>query len=134
MNWNRAMVLARKNAILKKNLAYERGGRFWDALDREFDSESQLEYLRDTLNSVADEYEANGETDQFNELVNLIKEDSFSSDNFNHEDWGVKVAEFFEQEADFFSGLIRKYERYLKINPVRHEVTQMQIPFNRYLH
>ena len=133
MNWNRAMVLARKNAIVKKNLAYERGGRFWDALDREFDSETQLEYLRDTLNPVADEYEANGEIDQSNELIDLIKEDSFSSEDFNHEDWGVKVAEFFEREGDFFRGLINKYERYLKINPIQHEATQLQIPFNRYL-
>ena len=123
MNWNRAMVLARQNAILKRNLAQERSGRFWDALDREFDSESQLDYLRDTLNPVADEYMAIGETDQANELNELIKENSFGFED--HEEWGVKVAEFFEREVDFFSGLISKYERYLKINPIQPEATQL---------
>ena len=131
MNWNDAMKIARKNAILKRNLAEERGNRIWDALDQNIDPSTQLSYLRDTLNPVADEYETNGEIDQAKELSELIKENSFGYQDY--EEWGVKVAEFFEREVEFFNGLICRYDRYLKPEPIKHEATQLEIPFNRYL-
>ena len=116
MDWNRAMVLARRNAIVKEKLARARVELFWMALNDELNMDQNLDYLGDYIDPVANEYRSNGETEQADYLDTLIKENGF--DCPDREEWGVKVAEFFESEADFFSGLILKYDRYLKDRPL----------------
>ena len=122
MTWNNAMKLAKKNAILKKNLAETRVNKCWMALDNE-DQDANIDFVRDCLTPVISEYEFYGEDKQASWLSKMVKD--YPSDYFEREEWCVKIGEFFEEEVEFFGNLINKYDRYLKTEPPKHEVTQL---------
>ena len=122
MTWNDAMKLAKTNAILKKNLAETRVNKCWMALDNE-DQEANIDFVRDCLTPVVREYESNGEQEQASWLSKMIKE--YPQDYVEREEWCVKIGEFFEEEVTFFSNMISKFDRYLKVKPVANEQKQL---------
>ena len=69
MDWNRATVLARRNAILKRNIAVSQSGRFLDALDID---DFKLLRLREDLYDLAEQYKVQGKTELAEDLDKLI--------------------------------------------------------------
>ena len=172
MNWNRATVLARRNAILKRNVASAHFYRFLDALDmdefsllrlredlydlveqykvqgktelaedvdklvesylEDIDYASKIDFLRDSLDAVADDYRRDGEIEQADQLDALIKINSFGYEH--KEEWCGDVADFFDQEVNFFNGLIHKYDRFLKNETAVNGPNQLEIYFDQYLY
>ena len=122
MTWNDAMRLAKTNAVLKKNLAETRVNKCWMALDNE-DQEANIDFVRDCLTPVVHEYEMNNEEKQASFLNKMIKD--YPSDYAEREEWCIKVGEFFEEEATFFSNMIDKYNRYLNVNPLAEGARQL---------
>ena len=130
MDWNSAVKTALHNARMKQKIAYARRVMFLlvYADEPSYDTEENIEYLRDDVGDFILEYETIGETEQANQLRDIY--DDFGEDFHDKMDWRAKVHEFFRDELDFFTKLINKYERFLGVYvPPKTEPVQLHFMF-----
>ena len=131
VDWNSAIRKARHNAILKKRLSEARADLFWLVLDGDnyAERESSIGYLQDQLTDIAIEYETENATEQSEQLDKLLKFSMFHSDWHEKEEWCMEVNEFFNNEIEFFSNKIDKYDRLLGTEPTKTGPEQLHIIF-----
>ena len=127
MDWNRAIKKACRTAELKRSLARARIEMIYISnhdLD-EFIREEAFGYIYPYIETVVSEYENIGEFKQVEQLKKILKMPSETIDQIY--EFFEESCNFFVEEDNFYSSLIKKYNRFLKVQ--QPEVGNQQLYF-----